>query len=556
MNTITRLGLLLFISFTATSCATLISGTKQSVLISSNIPDARISVDDEQALVGSGTMKLKRKDEHRILVEQEGIELEEFVVKKKSNPVLWLNSILAVPALVGGIYLASQKETVTYGSGSWAYTAEEPKEPEFVIGLVLASTCYLAPLIPMGIDAAFGAGSRFDKEVKLNLTALPKKVTPDESLNLSVSDVNVKLQSGTKLGSIHSLNGTELSDLLWESTVNVSFEDLIINTNNDLNSFGFNVSGLRNVEERMVPGGKESYLIEAEIKEIKYDIHVVGRAAYESKTALSITWRVLNPKNKDVAFFLNVESTGFSQTNGGALPVYEALRHSLYKLIENEEFRDLVTNSKPIKTEPAVAGEAISITNNTSRGDAYADVSELAKACKSSVVTITNPSGHGSGFFISSDGLLLTNAHVVEGYDRLLVRLGNGIDFEPEVISIDSDNDLALLKVPGSGYSPLSFAKESVLLGEKIVVIGTPAEESLSQSVTAGIVSGERLIEGKKMIQSDAGISPGNSGGPMLNMKGEIIGVVTSKIVASGVEGVGFAIPSAVVIDKLDIVLD
>ena len=144
----------------------------------------------------------------------------------------------------------------------------------------------------------------------------------------------------------------------------------------------------------------------------------------------------------------------------------------------------------------------------------------------------------------------------MEGYDRLLVRLGNGIDFEPEVISIDSDNDLALLKVPGSGYSPLSFAKESVLLGEKIVVIGTPAEESLSQSVTAGIVSGERLIEGKKMIQSDAGISPGNSGGPMLNMKGEIIGVVTSKIVASGVEGVGFAIPSAVVIDKLDIVLD
>ena len=64
------------------------------------------------------------------------------------------------------------------------------------------------------------------------------------------------------------------------------------------------------------------------------------------------------------------------------------------------------------------------------------------------------------------------------------------------------------------------------------------------------------MIEGKKMIQSDAGISPGNSGGPMLNMKGEIIGVVTSKIVASGVEGVGFAIPSAVVIDKLDIVLD
>ena len=161
-----------------------------------------------------------------------------------------------------------------------------------------------------------------------------------------------------------------------------------------------------------------------------------------------------------------------------------------------------------------------------------------------SAVTIETAYSYGSGFFCSSDGYIITNYHVIDGYEQVKVTMNAGMSFTAKVVRVDSDRDLALLKVEVSGFPCLPFANSDlILLGDDVVARGTPEDKSLNQTVTKGIISGTRLIEGKKFIQTDVSINPGNSGGPLINKSGEVIGIVTAKLMGDNVEGLGFAIP-------------
>ena len=152
----------------------------------------------------------------------------------------------------------------------------------------------------------------------------------------------------------------------------------------------------------------------------------------------------------------------------------------------------------------------------------------------------------GSGFVIAADGLIVTNAHVVENADWIQVRLSDGRRFTGSVVGRDNRVDLALVKIPGaSGLPTLPFADSNrVRVGEFVLALGHPF--GLEQTVSFGIVSrkGAPLTvaaPGFDFIQTDAAINPGNSGGPLVNMAGEVVGVNT---MAARNGTVGFAIPS------------
>jgi serine protease Do len=151
----------------------------------------------------------------------------------------------------------------------------------------------------------------------------------------------------------------------------------------------------------------------------------------------------------------------------------------------------------------------------------------------------------GSGFIIDEKGFIVTNNHVVEGADQIIVLLRNETKYDAEVIGRDPNTDLALIKIKGNGNFPVAHLgdSDSLEVGEWVVAIGNPF--GLENTVTAGIVSAKGRVIGSgpydDFIQTDASINPGNSGGPLLNMKGEVIGINTA-IVASG-QGIGFAIP-------------
>ncbi|WP_058300916.1 S1C family serine protease [Gorillibacterium timonense] len=162
---------------------------------------------------------------------------------------------------------------------------------------------------------------------------------------------------------------------------------------------------------------------------------------------------------------------------------------------------------------------------------------------------------HGTGIVVRSDGLIMTNAHVVKDMKSLIVVTYEGKSYSATVTHYDEESDLALVKIDASGMTAAVFANPAdIHVGDSVIAIGTPISFALRNSVTSGIVSGmDRSVNSKyQLLQTDAAINPGNSGGPLLNMKGEVIGINTLKYTDIGVDSLGFAIPADTAVYVLD----
>lgn len=163
--------------------------------------------------------------------------------------------------------------------------------------------------------------------------------------------------------------------------------------------------------------------------------------------------------------------------------------------------------------------------------------------------TVTLPAS-GSGFLISSDGYIVTNDHVIENATTITILLYDGRRFPARVVGRAPTSDLAVIKIEGSGFAHLAFGDSDIIrVGEQVAAIGNPLGE-LANSMTVGHISAigrDINIDGGShvMIQTDAAINRGNSGGPLVNLRGEVIGVVSAKSMGLGIEGLGFAIPSS-----------
>ena len=172
---------------------------------------------------------------------------------------------------------------------------------------------------------------------------------------------------------------------------------------------------------------------------------------------------------------------------------------------------------------------------------------------RSHVVRILTPDGLGAGVVITADGKVVTNAHVVENARRITVETHDGRTFSGKTVAVDAHQDLALVHVKSNGFRWAPARIEighPPLVGSEVYVIGHPM--GLGWTVTRGIVSGYRETGDGSMIQTDAAISPGNSGGPLLNREGHVIGVVTSKVLGGGVENVAFARPASTLLEFLE----
>jgi serine protease Do len=159
--------------------------------------------------------------------------------------------------------------------------------------------------------------------------------------------------------------------------------------------------------------------------------------------------------------------------------------------------------------------------------------------------------GLGSGIIMSSDGIVLTNNHVVDDADSIYIRTYDGQRFTATVLGTDPQTDIAVIKVEAEGLPHIPVGNSDDLqVGEIVLAVGSPMSESLAFTVTQGIVSAigrsnVGLADYEDFIQTDAAINPGNSGGPLVNLDGELVGVNTAIVSRSGgFQGIGFAVPS------------
>lgn len=233
---------------------------------------------------------------------------------------------------------------------------------------------------------------------------------------------------------------------------------------------------------------------------------------------------------------------------------------------QNKNGNNLASPSPYEENENVNSGENLDIAEEVRQY--YMAVVNAAEEVTPSVVGISNYGyaydywgrsrdlrevGTGSGVIISEEGLIVTNYHVIEGAEEIVVTLGSGEEAEAEVVGSDPPTDLAVLRIDKTGLPAVQFAdSEDLRSGEPAIAIGNPLGLDFQQTVTVGVISAvERTIDiqGQRFtfIQTDAAINAGNSGGALVNIYGKVIGINTAKINIPGVEGMGFAIPSSTV---------
>ena len=194
---------------------------------------------------------------------------------------------------------------------------------------------------------------------------------------------------------------------------------------------------------------------------------------------------------------------------------------------------------------------------------------ELYRGCSQSIVAISGymngKSGYnwGTGVILSADGLVLTNTHVIADCDRATVTLIDDTVYEAKLVGADSISDIAVLQIEAEGLVPAVFGDSAALeVGDRVAAIGNPLGEEFRLTLTDGIISAiERGINYKghsmNLLQTNTAINEGNSGGPLFNMAGQVIGITNMKMMSSysSIEGIGFAIPSATVVKIVNLIV-
>ncbi|MCR9256999.1 MAG: S1C family serine protease [Alphaproteobacteria bacterium] len=251
---------------------------------------------------------------------------------------------------------------------------------------------------------------------------------------------------------------------------------------------------------------------------------------------LEVEWQVYDTLRRRVVLELDTQGSG--RVEGVRAPMAEAtdaaFAAAVANLLADRRFYDLLRTPGPGAAPEGLKG-ALALTFDANPGVDY-------DTLKYSVATIRSPNGIGSGFLIEKN-LFLTNEHVVGTAKKVRVVLEGGLEVDGRVTSRNPVRDVATVEVEIEGR-PLSIATTRPKVGDDVFSIGTPLDEKLAGTLRRGIVSAERRYDNLTFLQADVGLNPGNSGGPLLDNKGNVVGVAVSGVMIFGSQqGLNFFIP-------------
>lgn len=217
-----------------------------------------------------------------------------------------------------------------------------------------------------------------------------------------------------------------------------------------------------------------------------------------------------------------------------------------YYLVTSTDFNVQLDSANAFFKNADSPSGLVKTSSSTGSGATPLATESIVKVAEPAVVVVSTPEGWGSGFFVSPDGVIVTNAHVIGNRQSVTVTLSDGRSIETSTLYVDSERDLALVKVPGGNYPYLKLSKVAPDAGADVIAIGSPGVGStmLTNTVTKGIVSAVRRTNAGTWIQTDTALNHGNSGGPLLNRNAEVVGVNTLKAPPE-FSGLNFSIASS-----------
>lgn len=382
---------------------------------------------------------------------------------------------------------------------------------------------------------------------------LTPKTVSEGTEPLTFTRLIVRVPAGTEIGGHHrGLAKVRHRTYTWGGNISVASHQFKVVASETMKEYGYTVLGGDNLVFGNDESAKATYQLGGTLRDLRYNTY--GSLAGDKAEAwIEVEWQLRNALEERVVFADTTKGTAEHDDLGtGAASVKNAFRVALTNLLANERFVSLVQRSgDSLKTGEAVATvRRMPACSSPSAMDLPKEIEDAFQAAP--LVRVGD--SHGSAVVISPDGHMLTAAHVVTGVEKAEVRFNSGLQLTAEVVATDPPQDIALMKLPGSGHEclPLATTEEAAArVGSDVLAIGAPASEDLSFSLSRGVVSGHREIQGYRFLQTDASLNPGNSGGPLLNRQGQIVGIVSFKIAGQLFEGLGFGVPPSVIQSRL-----
>jgi len=273
-------------------------------------------------------------------------------------------------------------------------------------------------------------------------------------------------------------------------------------------------------------------------------------------SSINVDWQVYSPVRKEVV--ARVSTIGTMKLDkpipdGTNQLLVGAFTQNVIGLLSNADFRDTM-KAKPVAPTDVLRTEQQStITLSGNKRAAKRPIADTV----GSVVTITTGSGSGSGVLLSDDGYILTNAHVVGDEKELRVRWSDGIEKVGEVVRVSKTRDVALVKTDPRGRPPVPVLAGAHDPGQRVFAIGSPKGKDFQGTVSSGVVSANRTINGLNFIQSDVSVSPGSSGGALLDESGALLGITEGGFQNEGQSaGLNIFIPIGDAMDFLNLEQD
>jgi hypothetical protein len=394
--------------------------------------------------------------------------------------------------------------------------------------------------------------SSYKVDLEMDNSANREESMFDEDLYVNINLAKVAFKEGQVLGKVNSSTIKYKEAKRYETTGHPDFyTDAVCSEfkNYHLNSIKCGISKYEPQSRMLIPQDKQPFI------QVSVDSWTFGltqkKKIYGGSGTMVTTWKVLDPANDmKVLHERKITTTLDAEEHQMRYFFSRLMQKSAAKFIEEDSLVAFIKNRNFITPE-TMKGETIELSKLTN--PVFPKFKDLVNYSTKAVVTIKQKEGFGSGVIISNSGYILTNYHVIDEKGQVTVKLNTGITLTAKVIKTNTAADLALLKVDAQDLPALPFATGEIEVGEEAVAIGTPGDLALEQTVSKGIVSGKRVIEGKKFLQTDVSINPGNSGGPLLNDQGQILGIITMKIIGKGLEGLGFALSTEEVIRLLNL---
>jgi serine protease Do len=561
--------LLIAVCFLFTQCYTIFTGTRVRVAVSTNVTNPVIKLNDKVLPASDGTVQVisisKKMKQPKLEVSAEGYEPQVFTITRSKKMGQSMMAMMGIVLGSSGILTGVMIETIFNAESSiptsTLYTppVEEKTNtmPYYVGGALL--------MLSGIVDLSSGACNTFaHRKLHFDLAPVPKNAMGDKADYISCSSVNFKIQPGKKIGTVYRSRSGEFNrdkDKIWEETSNVNVTDMEVQVNNDLHNAGYPVPGLKdkfNSNDR----ASARYLLRADIENAELDDYIndnytpianqpVGgnvilmSSDVDQHCKLNVNWSLYDNRKHAVVFERKIESAYWGNESSFKGVALRCISGGLKKLLSDTAFVAAISKKALSPTEAGTSGPI-----EISKAKPASKLTDIIE----SAITIDMGNGHGSGFIISSDGYALTNYHVIGQEKKLNIILSSGLNLTADVVNVDETTDVALIKISGKGFKPAALAaKDDATIGSDVVAVGTPGRIDLGQSISKGIISGKREVEGAVYLQTDVSISPGNSGGPLFNSQNEVIGIINSKLVGKGIEGVGFAIPIGIALSKLHV---